>query len=130
MANGLPQNVFNFEDFLETQPQSVYQSFVTDPQAGMTANMKRYYQNQFNQIQNEYIGKLAREMRQGKLPTQSFQDFLGNPETGVFRMPDQSGRQIRGYERFRRQSPYARSAYSQGPYAQNIFAPSTRWITY
>lgn len=65
MANGLPQNVFNFEDFLETQPESVYQSFVSDPKAGMTSNMKRYYQNQFNQIQNEYIGKLAREMRQG-----------------------------------------------------------------
>lgn len=130
MANGLPQNIFNFEDFLETQPQAVYQSFVTDPRAGMTSNMRRFYQNQFNQIQNEYIGKLAREMREGKLPTQSFQDFLGNKETGVFRMPEQSGRQIRGYERFRRQSPYTRASYSQGPYSQNIFAPSTRWITY
>ena len=121
---------FDFSDFLETQPQALYQSYLVDPKGGMTSNMRRYYQNQFNQIQQEYIGKLAKDMREGNLPQQTFQDFLGNPDTGVFRMPSASGRQMAGYERFRRQSPYARASYGQGPYSQNIFAPSARWITY
>ena len=70
------QNFLNFDDFLETQPRALYQSFLQDPATRMTPSMRRYYQNQFNQIQGEYIGELARQMRQGKVPTMRFEDYL------------------------------------------------------
>ena len=142
-------NQFDFSDFLETQPQALYQSFLSDPSARMPSSMKRYYQNQFSTIQNEYIGELARSMRQGNLPTRTFSDYL---QKDVFQSPTrradertgygpsgfeteltQQGspmRQFSGYDRFRRESPYARSAYGAGPMSRNMFAPSARWITY
>ena len=128
----MPENFLDFSDFLETQPQALYQSFLTDPAARMPSGMKRYYQNQFSNIQNEYIGQLARQMRQGELPTRTFQDYLS---TDVFTRPEQAEPMSRmgrftGYDRYRRESPYARSAYGAGPMSRSMFAPSARWITY
>ena len=128
----MDEDLLNFSDFLETQPQALYQSFLTDPAARMPSGMKRYYQNQFSNIQNEYIGQLARQMRQGELPTRTFQDYLSKD---VFTRPEQADPMSRmgrftGYDRFRRESPYARSAYGAGPMSRNMFAPSARWITY
>ena len=122
------QDFLNFGDFLETQPSALYQSFLQDPQTRMSPAMKRYYSNQFNQIQSEYIGELARQMRQGKVPTQRFGDYLEN----IFEQPTGGGRlgQFSGYDRFRRESPYAGSGYGAGPMGQKIFSPSARWITY
>ena len=151
------QNLFNFSDFLETQPQALYQSFVTDPQNRMTSSMRRYYQNQFNQIHNEYLGQLARDMRQGNLPTGRFENYLSDifttkatdlppaytqdPASSFYGGPatqypsqtfDLSSPlySLTGYDRFRRESPYARSGYGAGPMGQRMFAPSARWITY
>ena len=161
-------NMLDFSDFLETQPQALYQSFLSDPKTRMSSSMKRYYQNQFSNIQSEYLGKLARDMRQKtELPTQRFGDYL---QQNVFQSPSDyryqrtampsvgneytgygpSGRetmpmtaaqigiptttsplgQFTGYDRFRRESPYARSAYGAGPMSRSTFAPSARWITY
>jgi hypothetical protein len=125
-------NFLDFEDFLETQPEALYQSFLTDPSSRMPASMKRYYQNQFSNIQNEYIGQLARQMREGQLPTRTFQDYLTKD---VFTRPEQADPMSRlgrftGYDRFRRESPYARTAYGAGPMSRGMFAPSARWITY
>jgi hypothetical protein len=122
-------NLFDFSDFLEERPQELYQSFLTDPGTRMPASMRRYYQNQFTNIQNEYIGELARQMREGKTPTRTFQNFLsqdvfGQPTSGT------GMRRFTGAERFMRESPYARSTYGAGPMRQNTYAPSTRWITY
>ena len=69
-------NFLDFSDFLETQPQALYQSYLSDPKTRMTSSMKRYYQNQFANIQNEYLGKLARDMRAGNVPTDRFDDYL------------------------------------------------------
>ena len=128
----MDEDLLNFSDFLETQPQALYQSFLTDPAARMPSGMKRYYQNQFSNIQNEYIGQLARQMRQGELPTKTFQDYLSKD---VFTRPEQAEPMSRmgrftGYDRYRRESPYARSAYGAGPMSRSMFAPSARWITY
>ena len=123
-------NLFNFEDFLETQPQALYQSFLQDPATRMTPSMRKYYRNQFNQIQGEYIGELARQMRQGNVPTMRFEDYLSK---NVFTPPTQGGGQLgqfTGYDRFRKESPFTRSGYGAGPMGQRIFAPSARWITY
>jgi len=127
------QDFLGFGDFLETQPQALYQSFLSDPETTMSPAMRRYYQNQFNQIQGEYIGELARQMRRGKLPTRTFENFLSQD---VFdrqiRGNDPASRlsRLTGYDRFRRESPYARSGYGAGPMGQRMFAPSARWITY
>ena len=128
----MPEDLLGFSDFLESQPQALYQSFLTDPSARMPSSMKRYYQNQFSNIQNEYIGSLARQMREGQLPTRTFQDYLSKD---VFTRPEQADPMSRmgrftGYDRFRRESPYARSAYGAGPMSRRMFAPSARWITY
>tara|TARA_R100000306_G_C4310888_1_gene110131 strand:- start:130 stop:597 length:468 start_codon:yes stop_codon:yes gene_type:complete len=151
-------NLFNFEDFLETQPQALYQSFLQDPATRMTPSMRKYYRNQFNQIQGEYIGELARQMRQGNVPTMRFQDYLqsdvftqakppsaeqltqdpassfyGGPKTQYPSQPyDLSSPMysLTGYDRFRKESPFTRSGYGAGPMGQRIFAPSARWITY
>ena len=148
----MPENFLDFSDFLESQPQALYQSFLTDPATKMSSGMKRYYQNQFSNIQNEYIGSLARQMRQGNLPTRTFQDYLskdvfqpppreaatqppgfpsqsGPPSVPSFAPTSPLGR-FTGYDRFRRESPYARSAYGAGPMSRRMFAPSARWITY
>ena len=136
------QNLFNFSDFLETQPQAMYQSFVTDPQNRMTSSMRRYYPNQFNQIHNEYLGQLARDMRQGNLPTGRFENYLSDIFTsGTDATPDWQhllGQadfgsplySLTGYDRFRRESPYSRSGFGAGPSGQRMYAPSARWITY
>ena len=142
----MDEDLLNFSDFLETQPQALYQSFLTDPAARMPSGMKRYYQNQFSNIQNEYIGSLARQMREGQLPTRTFQDYLSKDvfqspprEAGTWTGQGPSGTEYRptsplaqftGYDRFRRESPYARSAYGAGPMSRRMFAPSARWITY
>lgn len=127
----------SFSDFLETQPQALYQSYLGDPKNNMNASMKRYYQNQFSNIQNEYIGSLARDMRGGKLPTGRFSDYL---ESNVFRQPSPGTfnpsqsyaplNRFTGYDRYRKESPYLRNQYGSGPAGANVFAPSARWITY
>jgi|TARA_R110000765_G_scaffold143410_1_gene244925 hypothetical protein len=136
-------NFFNFSDFLEEQPQALYQSFLGDPKNNMNSSMKRYYQNQFSNIQNEYLGKLARDMRGGITPTGKFADYL---EKDVFTQPQSTvpssdmnyrpastsspmGR-FTGYDRYRKESPYLRNQYGSGPSSANAFAPSARWITY
>ena len=122
-------NQFDFSDFLEERPQELYQSFLTDPSNKMPSSMRRYYQNQFTNIQNEYIGELTRQMRQGKMPTKRFQDFLGE---GVFKQPttDSGMNRFTGAKNFMEESPYTRSTYGAGPMRQNTYAPSARWITY
>ena len=122
-------NRFDFSDFLEERPQELYQSFLTDPGTRMPSSMRRYYQNQFTNIQNEYIGELTRQMREGKTPTKTFQSFLSE---GVFGQPtsDTGMRRFTGAEQFMRESPYARASYSAGPMRQSAYAPSARWITY
>ena len=141
----MAENFFDFSDFLESQPQALYQSYLTDPATRMSSGMKRYYQNQFSNIQNEYIGSLARQMRQGngELPTRTFQDYLSKDvfqppsrEAGTGQGPSGTSArtsllgQFTGYDRFRRESPYTRSAYGAGPNRASLYAPSARWITY
>jgi hypothetical protein len=124
---------FDFSDFLEERPQELYQSFLTDPGTKMPSSMRRYYQNQFTNIQNEYIGELTRQMREGKTPTRTFQNFLSE---GAFKQPtaaQASGSgmsRFTGAQRFMGESPYTRSTYGAGPMRQNTYAPSARWITY
>ena len=46
--------------------------------AGTTPTQKRYFQNQFQNIHNRFLGMQGQQIEQGQMPTQSFGDFLGN----------------------------------------------------
>ena len=41
-------------------------------------NQKKFFQSQFSNIQNQYMGALGQQVRGGNEPTQDFTDFLGN----------------------------------------------------
>ena len=132
-------NFLNFSDFLETQPQALYQSYLGDPKSNMTSSMKRYYQNEFSNIQNEYLGKLARDMREGSVPTYRFDDYLKSdvftqprsttpsflPTADTYGLTNPSASasspmgQYTGYDRYRRASPYTRNQYGSGPAGAN-----------
>jgi len=40
-------------------------------------SQKRFFQGQFQNIQNEFLGKLAQQIRQGQTPNLRFTDFVG-----------------------------------------------------
>ena len=43
-----------------------------------TPNQKKYFQSQFSNIQNQYMGKLGQNVAGGADPNLKFTDFLGN----------------------------------------------------
>lgn len=69
----MPENPFL--SFLEDQPEAGFFSFQN--QFGKTPNMKRFFQNQFSNIQNQYLGQLGQWVRAGSQGTpQGFTNFL------------------------------------------------------
>ena len=63
-----------FSDFLENVPQAGY--FSLDQPYGKSPRQRRCFQNQYQDVQNEYIGQLGRQIRSGQLPTLQWTDFL------------------------------------------------------
>jgi hypothetical protein len=70
--NFLNENLFS--RFLEDVPRAAY--FSLDKPMGQSPREKRFFQNQFQDIQNEYIGDLGRQIRSGQPPTLQWTDFL------------------------------------------------------
>ena len=70
--NFLGQNVF--QQFLDDVPQAGY--FALDQPYGKSPKQRRFFQNQFQNLQNEYIGDLGRQIQSGQLPTLQWTDFL------------------------------------------------------
>ena len=64
-----------FAQFLEDQPEAGYFSYQNQ---WRTPNQKRYFQSQFSDIQNRYMGQLGQMIRGGQDPNLQFMDFLGN----------------------------------------------------
>ena len=62
-----------FMDFLEEQQRPAYFAYQDQ---WRTPNQKKYYQNQFSEIQDQYLGKLGQQVMGGGLPTMKFADFL------------------------------------------------------
>ena len=60
--------------FLEDVPQAGYFSYQN--QFGKSPNQRKYFQNQFQEVQNQYMGQLGQIMRTGGEPTLSFMDYL------------------------------------------------------
>ena len=72
-----------FLDMLEAEPRSAFFSFQN--QFGQSPNQRRYFQNQFQDIHNQFLGQLGTQIRGGELPTlspeqhaQRFTSFLEN----------------------------------------------------
>ena len=63
-----------FAAFLEDVPEAGYFSYQNQP--GRSPNQKRYFQQQFANVQNQYMGQLGQAIRTGGDPTQGFADYL------------------------------------------------------
>ena len=74
---GTEDNDNPFSDFLEASPQSAYYSYSGD---WGSPRQSQYYQNQFTNIYNQYLGSLGGMLRQGIMPNaeNTFASFLGN----------------------------------------------------
>lgn len=59
-----------FMDFLEESPRAGYQSF--QGQFGDSPNQRRFFENQFQQLHNRFMGTLGEQIRGGQAPTARF----------------------------------------------------------
>ena len=67
----------SFADFLTDYPQAAYYSSPRGTAfSGQSANTQRYYQNQFQNVYNEFLGALAQQGRGGQDLTLRFADYL------------------------------------------------------
>jgi len=104
------------QEFLETSPSAAYYSspgaaeFYTRPSGQVDPTRKKFYQESFQDIYNEYLGKLGGMAREGEIPDLRFSDYLSSADP--FK------------ERFERLTPYQRGQSTRA------FAPSTRFIYY
>ena len=107
MADGAfgSSNFLNPLDVLEESPRSAFFSF--QDQFGSSPNQRKFFQDQFNQFHNEFLGTLGQTIRSGQVPSQRFTDFLGN---------------VNFDQRFAQQAPSQRGAFT------SRFAPSTRFL--
>ncbi len=98
-----------WRQFLETpgEPQqAAYYAY--QPQWGGTRQQK-YYQGQFANVQNEYLGKLGQQILGGGAPTLNFTDFLS---------------QVPWTQRYAQMPPSMRgfSASQFNPYTRRVFS--------
>ena len=98
-----------FADFFEDYPQAAYYSSPRGSAfSGQSPNTQRYYQNQFQNVYNEYLGALGQQIRSGADPTLRFVDYLETtPFTERYAAlpPQMGGRSTRQY------SPGTRQIY-------------------
>ena len=60
-------------------PESTFFSFQN--QFGQSPTQRKYYQGQFSNIFNQYLGTLGQQLSQGQSPP-AFQDFMGGYDFG------------------------------------------------
>jgi hypothetical protein len=84
MANGgSPKNPYEwgssdnpFGDFLEYNPNIAYQAH--QGSFGQTPSSRNFFQNQFSNIHNQFLGQIGQQILGGQAPTARFTDFLGD----------------------------------------------------
>ena len=62
-----------FLDFLEDEPKAAYFGYQDQ---WRTPNQRKYFQSQFANIQNQYLGSLGKQIYGGGVPSLKFTDFL------------------------------------------------------
>ena len=103
-------NAFSdWTNFLEKEPASAYYSSPAGMSFyGQSPNAQRFYQTQFQNIYNEFLGSLGSQIRSGMDPTMRWADYLENvpfTERYAALSPQQAGRTTRQY------SPGTRQIY-------------------
>ena len=104
------------QEFLEQTPSAAYYSspqaseFYTRPSGTVDPSKKKFYQESFQDIYSDYLGKLGTQARGGETPDLRFTDYLSQADPFT--------------ERYAKLSPYERGI------SPRTFAPSTRFIYY
>lgn len=102
-----------FTDFLESQPETAFN--VALDQFGPTGNQRNFFQNEFQNILNQFLGVLGGQAQAGETPNALFTDFLAG------------GTVLPGQSPFGFQNTFATTAPSlRGGPARNLFAPPSR----
>lgn len=116
MSNGNATNPWS--EFLEQVPSAAYYSSPAGQSfASRSPKQRSYFENQFSDIYNAYMGALGTQVRGGDMPTLRFQDYLENTN------PYQGNSLFQA--RYGAQTPSQRADYS----AMNL-APRTRFMYY
>ena len=96
MATNYWGNNNPFMDYLEYEPTAAYYSSPRGTSfSGGSPGRRRYYQNQFQDVYNEFLGALGSQIRQGGEPTMRWTDYLESyPFTERYAAlpPQQAGR--------------------------------------
>ena len=98
-----------WQSFLEDKPESAYFGYQNQQRS---PNQQKYFQNQFSNVQNQYLGKLGQQIMGGGAPSLSFTDYLQQyfaPQGGAA-------------QQWGSMSPGQRGMNTQQ------FAPRTRWM--
>lgn len=83
MTGGWPtgQGMLPSLQLLGQLPEAAYFSF--QDQGGQSPRQQRYFQGQFSNVFNQFLGGLGRQLGQGQnVPTGTFEDFLGDYNFG------------------------------------------------
>ncbi len=91
--------------YLNDNPDAVYFSYQDQ---WKSPNAKKYYQEQFSNIQNQYMGQLGQMVQGGGAPSMEFADFLKNFNWG---------------QNFQQNAPRSQTQNT------SQFNPWTRWMT-
>ena len=104
------QNLYGtpFLDVLEYQPEAAYYGML-GRQPRMGGRQERFFQNEFQNTYNRYLGNLANQIMSGEAPTQRFTDYLS---------------QQNPMDQYRSMAPSLRGDYCR----TETFAPSTRFL--
>ena len=122
MTNGfMSSNNFDitnpFANVLEEMPTAAYYSSPTGQSfAGQSPKQKSFFENQFHNLYNAFLGALGTQLRGGEIPNLRFQDYLetANPYTGTDLFTS----------RYQGMTPTQRGDYS------SYIAPRTRFMYY
>lgn len=104
------------QEFLEQTPSAAYYSvpsaseFYTRPSGTIDPSKKKFYQESFQDIYSDYLGKLGGMAREGETPDLRFTDYLSQQDPFT--------------ERYAKLSPYQRGVDT------GYYAPKTRFIYY
>lgn len=99
---------FDWSSILDEEPRAAYYSYGN--QFGKSQNQRKYFEDAFDDIYNQFLGQLGGQVRQGQAPTMKFNDFLGDYNFD---------------QQYRQMAPSTR--YGQ---PQSTFAPRARFLNY
>jgi hypothetical protein len=95
-----------FLEYLEEEPRAAYFSYQDQFGKG---GQRKYYENEYSDIYNEYLGRLGSQARSGQAPSLRFNEMLSG---------------LNFNERFRQESQQDRGEAGR----RSQFSPALRWF--